>query len=172
MKNLIALIILTLVGLKCETNERTKYFAGLLEIPVTMPTLAPEISQTTIDIAVLAFNIKIPLHCNYPKLDMKLPARGMTILSSFSNNKIVTIGKPAFTSWGLLGSTLGHEIEVHCNQDLAMLVMMDIAGLKGVCKAEREAYVFEINNAKRFGLTKDQVDDIKDTMEHYYSSCK
>ena len=80
----------------------------------------------------------------------------------------VTVGPAAFESWGLLGSTLAHELEVHCQQNFTYIRLLDLLGLDGTLKAEREAYQHELSNAGRFHLGEVERENIKATMDFYY----
>lgn len=77
----------------------------------------------------------------------------------------VTIGKGAFTDPGCLASTIAHESEVHVNQQLAKGRNYD--GQQGRALNEVQAYDWEISNAPRFGLTKDQVAGLRRNRAHY-----
>jgi hypothetical protein len=80
----------------------------------------------------------------------------------------VFVGPTAFSSWGMLGSTLAHEVEVHCRQNFPLIVLKDQLGLDGTVEAEREAYEYEIQNAGRFGLDHRDQNLIAATVEYYY----
>src|SRR5690606_25474533 len=82
------------------------------------------------------------------------------------------IGPSAFASWALLGSTLAHEIEVHCHQNFTLIRLFDIAGWEGTENAEREAYAHELAHADRFGLTSDDRYSIAQTLQYYYPERK
>lgn len=159
---------------KYELSKRNQFIAALMDIEVIMPSTKPPFTQESIELAFLAYGIQLPLNCSFPEIDETISVRGMVQIRGDSTYK-VSIGKPAFKSWGLLGSTLAHEIEVHCNQSMTKIFFKNIVtpGDKmGVCKAERQAYLYEIANAKRFGLTKFEVMDIGATVNFYYPNCK
>jgi hypothetical protein len=97
----------------------------------------------------------------------------------------------AFTSWGILGSTLAHEIEIHGNQSFLKIEFLNFLysyiqnnskfvssifpsfdimtyenmGL-GSYLAEKEAYSYEINSDKRFNLKIKEVLAIKNTLDN------
>lgn len=77
----------------------------------------------------------------------------------------VTIGKGAFTSPGELASTIAHESEVHVNQQLVK--GRNYEGNEGRALNEVQAYDWEIMNAPRFGLTKEQVAGLRRNRAHY-----
>ncbi|RYZ81305.1 MAG: hypothetical protein EOP04_24245 [Proteobacteria bacterium] len=99
---------------------------------------------------------------------MKLEDRGLTTLNGYGKKLEVTIGPAAFTSWAVLGSTLAHEVEIHCNQNFSLIRMKDMLGLEGTNGAEREAYMHELSNSDRFKLKEADQASIRETMEYYY----
>lgn len=151
-----------------EVHARSAFEERLAGITAVPPAGKPEISQASIDLAILIYGIKIPAGANRPELDMELRDRGLTARGAYSDKAQVTIGPAAFASWGLLASTLGHELEIHCQQNFLFIYIMDLLRLDGTGSAEREAYVYELRNAKRFGLDIQDADMIADTMEYYY----
>ncbi|RZA25825.1 MAG: hypothetical protein EOP10_05645 [Proteobacteria bacterium] len=138
------------------------------EETVVPPSSKPPMTQESIDIAMEMFNISIPKNATSPKLDMKLEDRGLTTLNGFGKKLEVTIGPAAFTSWAVLGSTLAHEVEIHCNQNFSLIRMKDMLGLEGTNGAEREAYMHELSNSDRFKLKEADQASIRETMEYYY----
>ncbi len=134
--------------------------------------LKPSVSQKSIDEAIKRFNIVIPSNTNYPTLDKTLEDRGLTTLNCRFCKLEVTIGPAAFSSWAMLGSTLAHELEVHCKQNFSLIRIKDVFGYRGSDMAEREAYLYEIANAKRFGSSADELTSIADTMNYYYPEVK
>jgi len=126
------------------------------------------VSQDSVNLALVLYNIEIPDNANFPKLDGDLTDRGLTTMHGLGTKLQVTVGPSAFSSWPLLGSTLAHELEVHCNQNFAAIRVMDLAGLDGTGSAEREAYRHEIKHAKRFGLSPDDQRQISYTMNFFY----
>jgi hypothetical protein len=80
----------------------------------------------------------------------------------------VYIGRDAFENWSVLGSTLGHEIEIHCQQSFFMIHLFDLFGFDGTGEAERQAYLYELANAERFGLGQYDQNLILSTMSYFY----
>lgn len=143
------------------------FFRGMSQIRVMPPAEPPRLNQESIDIALAIFNITVPEGVEHPTLDLSIVDRGLTTLTH-KGKLVVTVGPGAFTSWGLLGSTLAHEIEVHCQQNFAMIRLMDMFGLEGTHKAEREAYHHELEQADRFFLSAEDRLSIAQTMEYFY----
>ena len=138
---------------------------------MALPALAqtvPEVSQESIDTALERWDIKVPRRCTYPILDYNMADRGMVRPVKGESKRVVTIGQLAFVSWGILGSTLAHELEVHCKQNMYKFVLWHIFGVDLTNEYEREAYLHELKNAKRFGLTKRETEEILDTFNFYY----
>ena len=150
--------------------ELREQFAHVLkgEETVVPPTSKPPMTQESIDIAIEMFKVSIPKNATHPTLDMKLEDRGLTTLNGFGKKLEVTIGPAAFTSWAVLGSTLAHELEIHCNQNFSLIRMKDMLGLEGTNGAEREAYMHELSNSERFKLKEGDQASIRETMEYYY----
>ncbi|MCX6129535.1 MAG: hypothetical protein NTX25_10790 [Proteobacteria bacterium] len=153
---------------KHRIDQHEQFAKELQSVYVVPPTSKPAVTQESIDIAIELFEIKIPRTASRPHLDMSLEDRGLTTLNGWGSKLEVTIGPAAFSSWALLGSTLAHELEIHCNQNFALIRMKDVMGLEGTQEAEREAYLHELANSERFHLkTADQM-NIKATMDYYY----
>lgn len=172
-RRLLALVAVTgtLVGFvkaRSEVGARRAFDRRVAAVKVIAPSGAPEVSQASIDLALVLFSIAVPASADHPLLDEELKDRGLTTRGAFMEKALVTVGPSAFTSWALLGSTLAHELEVHCQQNFFMIYAMDVTGLDGTGEAERQAYVHELRNAKRFGLPAGDADLIADTMEFYY----
>jgi hypothetical protein len=142
--------------------------SAMNKISVSAPDTAPPVSQASIDTALAIYGIELPHESAYPILDLSLTDRGVTTRRPLSNSVEIKIGPAAFSSWGLLGSTLAHEIEVHARQNFFLIYMMDIVGLDGTGEAERQAYLHELRNAKRFGLIRDDSELIRQTMAYFY----
>jgi hypothetical protein len=81
---------------------------------------------------------------------------------------VVLIGPAAFDSWALLGSTLAHEILVHCQQNFFLISVMDLLHLDGTGAAERQAYEYELSHAQQFGLSEDDQELVAATVAYYY----
>ncbi len=163
-------------------------------VPVIPPERSPVPSQHDIDLAVELYSIETGPHIDGPYFDPELQDRGLTTGSTLPGPRSVLIGPAAFTSWAVLGSTLGHEIEVHGKQSFLGIVMQDefsriVSGISlgdfafagaalgdtdsgrvtyGTWRAERDAYEFELKNAKRFGLSSEEVRLIQEVMESFY----
>jgi hypothetical protein len=128
----------------------------------------PSPSQSDINQALEAFDIRIPKNVKGPFFSSKLEDRGLTIRKGVMSDAVVYVGNDAFSSWALLGSTLAHEIEVHCRQNFLAIHFQNISGFDGTGYAEREAYGYELAHAGRFGLTVYERDLISSTMMYFY----
>jgi hypothetical protein len=148
--------------------EAQSFEAASAEILVKPPATVPPQGQEAIDLALLFFGIRVPANAEHPVFDAELGDRGLTTRGAFFKKARVSIGPAAFANWALLGSTLAHELEVHCNQNLLAIYVMDAVGLDGTGEAERQAYAHELRHAKRFGLPISDSELIADTMEFYY----
>lgn len=129
---------------------------------------SPPQTQESIDKAIKLFRIQVPQRANWPKLNKDMAERGMTTYYGLNKKLLVEIGPAAFESWALLGSTLGHELEVHCKQSFILINIKDRLGLDGTLDAERDAYQHELDDAERFGLSIEEQRQIKMTMDFYY----
>jgi len=147
---------------------REQFAKDLNGVTVVPPMSKPPMTQESIDIAIEMFGINIPVNAENPTLDMKLEDRGLTTLNGWGKKLEVTVGPAAFSSWAVLGSTLAHELEIHCNQNFAVIRMKDMLGLEGTNGAEREAYMHELSNAERFHLKDADQMSIRSTMDYYY----
>jgi hypothetical protein len=183
------------VYLSAKHQEKSrKLFEERSQIFVEMPSSPPELNQESIQIAMEAFSIKLPKEVSYPQFSATLEDRGLTTGGALEPTKQVFIGTPAFTSWAVLGSTLAHEIEIHGNQSFLKILLTDklsslslsarnyvgevVPAVKpsartqfeedGTWKAERDAYLYEVNQAKRFGLSQQEKNSILDVMSFYY----
>lgn len=132
-----------------------------------VPEAPPAVTQASIDRALVMFNIRVPSHVKHPVLDLNMYDRGLTTVRGKGKLE-VRIGPAAFASWGLLASTLAHEIEVHCYQNFRMIRIMDMVGLHGTHNAEREAYLYELEHADRFLLGDLDRQNIQETLDFYY----
>lgn len=135
--------------------------------PVT-PDSIPVMSQESIDRALAMFDIDVPAGTIHPTFDQDLQDRGLTTLRGWGSDLEVSVGPAAFESWGLLGSTLAHELEVHCRQNFTLIRALDLLGMSGTQMAEREAYQHELSNARRFNLAAKERANIQATMDFYY----
>lgn len=151
-----------------ELEHREHFARGLRNVKLVPPSSRPAMNQESINRALKMFAIEVPDSANYPRFDRDLEDRGLTTLNGWGSRLDVTVGPAAFTSWALLGSTLAHELEVHCRQNFFMIRMKDMLGLEGTESAEREAYMHELANSERFQLKNDDQVNIKATMDFYY----
>jgi hypothetical protein len=154
-----------------DTGERAREFSqtNVNLINARVPYGTPALTQASIKAALDIYAIKLPANnIKGPYFDPKLKDRGVTIRHGVGSDPIVYIGSEAFTSWGLLGSTLAHEIEVHCRQNFLAIHLQNIAGFDGTGAAEREAYRYELANSSRFGLAQYDQDLIRSTMSYFY----
>ncbi|MBP9707785.1 MAG: hypothetical protein KBD78_09075 [Oligoflexales bacterium] len=132
----------------------------------------PEVGQSSVDIALAAFSINVPSNVSDPKLNRDISDRGITFKRSIDELFQVEIGPAAFSSWSLLGSTLAHEVEVHCNQDFLAIYFLDVLGFEGTALAERSAYAYELAHAEYFRLSAMEKLAIIETKEDYYPLIK
>ena len=137
-------------------------------VPVTPPPGPPALSQKSIDLALTIYGINVPATAAYPVFNRNLDDRGLSSTFAWDDKIHVEIGPSAFASWGMLGSTLAHELEVHCLQSFTLISIMDILNLDGTARAERQAYLHELRNAQRFGLSATSKELIASTMDYYY----
>lgn len=165
----IAVGFLVFVGyLKIEAYKKNQFFAQINRTQVLAPLSVPSINQNNIDVAMKIFAIDKPKLGKHPILNNSLKDRGMSSKGAWDKKVSVEIGPSAFTSWALLGSTLAHEIEVHCNQNFVLINIFDLLGLDGTGEAERQAYSYELSQAKRFGTSIADKKLIATTMKYYY----
>jgi|GEM_PF-641075 len=177
-----------------EHDAYTRLRAESRAVRVIAPKHIPELRQESIDVAMELFSIDAPSTILGPRLDTELEDRGLTTGGTLSAHKSVTVGPAAFTSWGILGSTLGHEIEVHVRQSFLGVVVRDrLASVQlsarrqlsrlvpsfapsarddfendGTWSAEREAYRYELASRARFGLSPSEAHSIRYVMNYYY----
>jgi hypothetical protein len=79
----------------------------------------------------------------------------------------VKVGDKAFSSPGWLGSSIGHEVEIHVNEQ-AMKGRW-YTGPQGTALQEVQAYDYEISNAKRYGTTATDLADLQKRRTDYYN---
>ncbi|MEI6832908.1 MAG: hypothetical protein WCL28_02860 [bacterium] len=167
------LLVLIAVGIVSIGVKESQARANQLKNNVTdavaeLPYGDPEIGQAAINTALNAFGIQIPKNVKGPFFSEKLEDRGLTLKRGVMADSIVYIGPEAFSSWSLLGSTLAHEIEIHCRQNFLAIHFQNISGFDGTGIAEREAYSYELHQAERFGLSEYERDLIRSTMAYFY----
>lgn len=163
-----AVLVMSVIDVKRSMESDEKSAAAMVHKPSEAPAGVPPMVQESLYRAIAMYNIRIPHGVSFPSFDPELTDRGLTSLNPWTKKFSVKIGPAAFQSWALLGSTLAHEFEVHCRQSFLWIHMQDLAGLSGTDNAEREAYAYEINSAKRFGLTVAEVSMIQETVDYYY----
>lgn len=159
---------LSLLAAKSEIRGNETFHSALQKVKVHPPEGTPPVTQESIELAITMYDIKIPENAFMPRLDLTLEDRGLTRRATWSDKSEVTIGPAAFTSWALLGSTIAHEVEVHCHQNFMLIFLMDGMGLDGTGEAERQAYFHELKNASRFGLAAQDARLIADTVDYFY----
>ena len=165
------MMVMTLCALLAAgsvVEHRMVAISHLQALPPTIPDKKPTLTQESIDIAMKMFNIYLPANVEWPKLDLTLEDRGVTIMDGLGMKREVLVGPGAFSSWSVLGSTLAHEIEIHGTQSFLWIRVLNLVGLEGTVMAEREAYMHEIRCARRFGLERLEVQSIEETMNFYY----
>lgn len=84
-----------------------------------------------------------------------------------SKDGTVKIGDKAFSSPNWLGSSIGHEVEIHVNEQAKKGNWY--TGTQGTALQEVQAYDYEIANAKRYGTSKKDIADLKARRAAYYS---
>ena len=147
--------------------ENKKY--EILDHSVNAEILTPiDINQKNILLAMNAYSIKAPKGCKNPLLNRDLADRGITIKQPWKDDYTIEIGPLAFENWSVLGSTLAHEIEVHCNQNFVLINLLNIIGFDGTGFAERSAYNYEIVNQDRFRTSVQDILSLNSIRENYY----
>lgn len=161
--------ILLFMGLNHEKNLYEKFNdQNLFSTIVVDEEIKPTFTDRDLQFATQLYGIRM----NWPPyelgLDSEILDRGQTIARGWDVKRDVIIGRPAFVSWGMLGATLAHEIEVHVSQPLLAIWFLDTLGIQSSNEAERMAYEYELSNAERFGLTEHESSQIFATMEYFY----
>jgi hypothetical protein len=177
-----------------EQWKQRSFEAAMRDVPVKFSLPRPEPTQESVELAVAAFGIDRGGTVAFPLYDASLADRGLTAGGTLDVRRSVWVGSAAFVSWGVLGSTLGHEIEIHGQQSFVSILALDgVADVRrglaalvsleradasmvrknseaswGTWRAERTAYLYEIRSAKRFGLTSEEVASIHQVMDYYY----
>ena len=146
-------------------NKRIEAMSNSVNAQILIPVVE---NNESIKLAMLSYSIKAPKGCTNPQFDPELKDRGITIKRPWNDEYIVEIGPKAFDSWAILGATLAHEVEVHCNQNFVWVNFLDFIGMDGTGFAERVAYNYEITNQDRFGLTSEDILSISITKEKHY----
>jgi hypothetical protein len=138
-KSLLIVGLIVYANHKLENENEFKNSASSIDIEMDYEWV-PELDQSSIDLALAVFSIRIPNNASDPMLNKDISDRGITFKRSIDELFQVEIGPAAFSSWSLLGSTLAHEVEVHCNQDFLAIYFLDVLGFEGTALAERSAY--------------------------------
>lgn len=158
MRSLLLLIVLPLAA-ACTSG-----FKGRKAEPRFRPEDKPPFTEEALRDVLDEYAIELPLGVAFPRLDAALKDRGRTSWTPLAGDTEVSVGPSAFASWALLGSTLGHEIEVHCHQSLLLISFKESVGIDAKAQAERQAYLYEIEQARRFGLSRQEIDRIARTL--------
>lgn len=170
-----------------EVKRDKKIHTLMSNIPVKFPSNIPNKSQDSVEIAIALFSIEIYKNIESIEYNKEIVFRGLTIGSSFLDEKKVIIGDMAFISWGILGSTIGHEAEIHGRQNFLLFEILNFLNIYvklftnfypkfsnifinksdlGIYFAEKEAYLYELNSANRFNLNKNELNSIKNILEN------
>jgi WXG100 family type VII secretion target len=116
--------------------------------------------QGAIDLAVKAYDLDLSAVNGKITFDPNLTTEGKTM----PDGRVV-IGPDAFSSPGILASTIGHEA-VHARQNAEGRGAKDAQTL---ALNDLECYAWELDNAKLNGLTRAERQDIKERRLHEYS---
>lgn len=117
--------------------------------------------QQAIDKALKAFNIDTS-KTKSTTYDATVSGEAVT-----SKDGTVKVGDEAFRDAGWLGSSLGHETEVHVNQQADQGKWY--TGAIGTPLQEVQAYDYEIANADRYGTTAANLQDLQNRRDGYYN---
>ncbi len=112
---------------------------------------AAQIKQSAIDKAITTYKIDVS-NAESVTYDPKLTGDGVTGYSKDGKKGVIRIGDEAFSSPGWLGSTIGHESEVHVNRQ--MMKGNWYTGDIGTALQEVESYQYELDNVDRYGTSK------------------
>lgn len=166
----LGLALAALVTLAMEEHANQVFLERVRQVSVQAPDSTPTPGQAAIDTALVLYGIEIPAGSAHPTYEPGMRDRGLTIRGAWSGPSIVLIGPSSFDSWALLGSTLAHELLVHCQQNFFLITVMDLLNLDGTGAAERQAYEFELVHADQFGLSGEDRELIAATVAYYYPS--
>ncbi len=143
---------------------------GLLRKYRELQLRAARLKQAAIQRAIDAYAIdvsKIGCGVSYsPHGDMR-EREAATFLDQDGTVR-VEIGDLAFGSAAELGSTIGHEVEVHVNRQIAKGVHYPMSDEQGWLIQELEAYDYELANKDRYGLSADEVNVLKTRRAIFY----
>jgi hypothetical protein len=121
------------------------------------------VKQAAIARAIEAYNIdvrSVPFGVHYSVHGGMREREGATYLDQDGTIR-VEIGDEAFRSAAQLGSTIGHEVEVHVNRQIVKQVFYPQSDEQGTLIQEVEAYDYELANKDRYGLSHDEVKLLK-----------
>ena len=124
--------------------------------------------EDALTFALTTYAIQVPPSVQHIAYDDTLTDRGVLTAERFGIKRTIAIGRPAYLSWAVLGSSLAHESEVHGTQSLFAIWLSDQLGLDGTSVAEKHAYFHEIFHHARFGLTASEVASIQHTFDFFY----
>ncbi len=117
------------------------------------------VKQAAIARAIEVYKIdvrNVPLGVHYSTQGDMRYREGVTYFDQDGTIR-VEIGDEAFRSAAELGSTIGHEVEVHVNRQIVQQVFYPPSDEQGTLIQEVEAYDYELANADRYGLSPDEV---------------
>jgi hypothetical protein len=115
--------------------------------------------QLAIQLAIVAYRIdasRVRDGVNYSPHGAMQGREGGTVRDRDGRIR-VTLGDDAFSSAAILGSTIGHEVEVHVNRQVEKGVDYPESDSQGTSVQEVEAYDYELQNKDRFGLSEDDI---------------
>lgn len=146
-------------------NQKLAHEMQQVKVKVNL-TNPPKCDQYNLDLAYVMYSINKPIWAKYPIykeaycddfLYCDEGVRGAFFYHKIIKRRPVEIYCSAFTSWGMLGSVIAHEVEVHGNQDIGIMSYEQI---------ESEAYLYQYNNAERFGLTLSEKTELILILQH------
>ena len=79
---------------------------------------------------------------------------------------VLTLGPSAYITWAHLGSTLGHEINVHWNMQM-LIFQRNAVDSHERDRWEMEAYMYNIRNANRFGNSPGDIAEFNELYQDY-----
>lgn len=128
-------------------------------------------SSDEINFALEVYGIKSS-HVDKISFDENLYSRGE--YNVVTNE--VSIGPAALVSWGVLGSTLIHEVEVHGNQGIDKKILLGwqekLLGKSSLAALEIEAYESEVRNSHRLGVHIIDLNGIKYHLQEFKNELK
>ena len=181
----IIITIIICIGQYREQQQWQRLREMMRSVQVDTSSMArPVRSDEAIRKAMVIYTIdSAPLMLG-PVYHEDLEDRGRVTLITERQQLAVTVGPTAFANWGELGSTLAHEIEVHCHQSWFLMVELNFLGAVvnslrqkpllewesgwGSTRAERQAYTYEIDNRERFEQPTADIMSLVHIMNSYY----